>query len=188
MRSNAPFSLFVTMLVVAGSALAPQAQETNSSGQRVPPVNRRPQPPPGPARLMEGLGPIVPVLTEEQLASMAQALQSRREKVRELEMKIRSARRALFEAGLAGKFDEETVRRQAQAVSSLEAERTVLGLKALSEVQPPLTAEQIERIKNALPVMPGRLGPGNAIRESRAARGRTLTNTNRDENDLPPKR
>ncbi len=187
MRWKAASPYFVAMIVIAGVAFAAMAQETNSPGQRVPPVNRRPQPPAGPARLAEGLGSVVTILTEEQRVSLAQALQSQREQVRELEVKIRAARGALFEAGLGGRFDEETVRKQAQVLAGLQVERTVLSLRALSEVKPPLSSEQIERMKNVGPVAPGRVGPRAGIGGPGGERRRALINTNRDQNDLPPK-
>jgi Spy/CpxP family protein refolding chaperone len=109
--------------------------------------------------------------------------------MRELEIKMRSARQELLAAGLDGKFDEEAVRKQALAVANLDAEIAVLRVKAISQVQPPLSPEQIEKIKSATPNLPGRAAAMRGQRESgNAPRRSSVLNTNRDENDLPPKK
>jgi Spy/CpxP family protein refolding chaperone len=94
-------------------------------------------------------------------------------------------------AGMDGTFDEAAVRKQAMAVANLEAELAVLRARALSQIQPALTPEQIEKIRNAAPAGLGaRAGaPGGARGVDRpAARRRALSDTPRDENNLPPKR
>ena len=171
---------FAASLAVSTAALSLSAQGTNA------PVNRpdaRPQAQRNPARPFEGLGPIANVLTEEQRGSMEQALQAQRPQLRELEMKIRDARRQLFETGLTSKFDEAAVRKQAAVLAGYETEMAVLRVKALSQIQPPLSPDQTERIKNA--PSPG-AAPG-ARPTDRPARPRILQDIPRDENDLPPK-
>ncbi len=132
---------------------------------------------------MEGMGPAFEILTPEQRASAAQAMQGQREKVRALEVRIFEARREFFAAGLNGKFDEEAVRRRAQTVANLEAEIAVLRMETLAKVQPPLSPEQIEKIKNS---MPARMNPSSRGMEG-PGRRRNLSDSNRDENDLPSK-
>jgi Spy/CpxP family protein refolding chaperone len=168
-------------LALGSATMALSAEETNAPAN--PPVQSRPGPPRGGVRPLEGFAPMFNVLTDEQRASMEQVLQGQREKLRELEMKTRETRRQLFEAALTGKFDEETVRKQASTLAGLEAEMTVVRAKALSQIQPPLSPEQIERIKNA----PMGGAPGGARPMERPGRQRILQNQNRDENDLPPK-
>jgi Spy/CpxP family protein refolding chaperone len=123
------------------------------------------------------------VLTEEQRESFRTAMEDQREKMRDLEEKTRDARKELIAAGLAEKFDEEAVRQKALGVAKLEAETTVIRAKALSKVKPPLSAEQIEQIKNPPAFNPGenRFQPAPARRTDRAPGGP------RDENDLPAK-
>jgi Spy/CpxP family protein refolding chaperone len=180
---------FTIILTIAVAALTVCAQETNSPGQRIGRGERRFQQPGGPAGPLAGMGPAMSVLTEEQRASVMQAMQAQREKMRELEIKMRSARQELLAAGLDGKFDEEAVRKQAMAVANLDAEMAVLRVKAISQVQPPLSPEQIEKIKSAMPNLPGRAAAMRGQREQEnAARRSSLLNTNRDENDLPPKK
>src|SRR6185436_15338004 len=152
--------------------------QTNAAG-----ADRQGSPTPGAGRFMEGMGPAFEVLTPEQRTSVAQAMQAQREKVRALETKIGEARRALLAAGLNGKFDEEMVRKRAQAVANLEAEIAVLRMESLSKVQPPLSPEQIEKIINS---MPARMNPSIRGMEGQGRR-RNLSESNRDENDLPSK-
>ena len=179
MKMNIAFRWLAAGLVAAAIGLTSQAQEENTAGQN-PPAGRRPIP--GGGRIMDGGGPVLSVLTDEQRASMEQALQAQREKMRELNLKLRDARREMLLAGLDGKFDEAAVRKQAMAVAKLEAELAVLRAKALSQIQPPLTPGQIEKIRNAAPA-----GPGARAAERPAARRRMPSDPNRDANDLPPK-
>lgn len=172
-------------LALAGATELPlYSQETAPS----PPRNSdRPTPiAGGQGFLMNGLGPVGSVLTDEQRASFRQAMEAEREKMRDTETKLRDARKKLIEAGLDGKFDEDAVRKQAMAVATLEAELSVIRARALSQLQPPLSPEQIEKVKNgfaALPRNAERLQPLGT-----AERRHNLTSTNRDENDLPLKR
>jgi Spy/CpxP family protein refolding chaperone len=79
---------------------------------------------------------------------MRETMASDREKIRELEQKIRESRKELFELGLREKFDEAAVREKANETAKLDTEMTVLRVKAISKIRPPLTAEQIEKIKS----------------------------------------
>src|SRR5262245_49191062 len=81
------------------------------------------------SRFTPGLERLFGVLTEEQRASLRQAMEAQREKTRGLEEKLRDARKELFEAGLKEKFDEEAVRQKALAVGKLDAELAVLRAK-----------------------------------------------------------
>ena len=130
-----------------------------------------------PGRFTPGLDRVLNVLTDEQRASFREAIQSQREKVREIEEKIRDARKEIFEAGLKEKFDEEAVRQKAMAAAKLEAEMMVLRAKAFSQMRPPLSAEQMEKLKNL---------PSPGI-ETQSERPRRRPEVSRDENGLPPK-
>jgi Spy/CpxP family protein refolding chaperone len=91
------------------------------------------------------------VLTEEQRRSFREALDGQRDETRKLEEQLRDARKALFEASLARKLDENVVREKALKVGKLEAELTVLRARAMSKIEPPLSAEQLEQLKNPPP-------------------------------------
>jgi Spy/CpxP family protein refolding chaperone len=131
----------------------------------------------GAGRFSPGFERVLSVLTEEQRTSMREAMAADREKIRELEGKIRDSRKELFELGLREKFDEAAVREKAAAVANLDAEMTVLRVKAISKIRPPLTAEQIDKIKSA--------DPGNP--DSQPDPPRRRRDIPRDENGLPLK-
>lgn len=135
----------------------------------------RPGQPGGPPGFRGGPGQGVPlmerVLTEDQRDSLRQAMESQREKMRDLQEKIRDARQAMMKAALADEFKEDLVKAKALEVAKLEAEIGVIRLKALSEVQPALSKEQLEKILN--PPQPQVVGPeesGNRPANRRANR------------------
>jgi Spy/CpxP family protein refolding chaperone len=183
-------TLMAAMIGSAGIALA---QPPPGNGPQNPPPNQNFRRPPGQpgqqgqfgglAQLAPGLAQMVNELTDEQRQSLRAAMQSQREKMRDIEMKVRDARKEMFEAAVSGKFDEAVVRTKAEGVAKLEAERSVLMAKALSQMTPPLTPEQIEKIKNA---QPPQGGPGpNPQRQAIRERRQLDRAPNRDENDLP---
>jgi len=174
MKSKRSLQLLFAGVVIA-SPFTLHSQQTNSPAKPAAAVGQN--------LFLAGLGPIGNVLTEEQRASFRQAMDAQREKIRDNEIKLRDARKKFFDASVTAPFDEATVRKQAQAVATLEAEATVIRAKAVSQIQPPLSNEQIEKIKNSF------AGPRNApALQPAAERQHHLTSTNRDENDLPPKR
>lgn len=123
---------------------------------------------PGPG---QGLPLMEQVLTEDQRDSLRQTMESQREKMRGLQEKIRAARQAMMKAALADEFKEDLVKAKALEVAKLEAEVGVMRLKALSEVQPALSKEQLEKILT--PPQPQALGPddgGNRPGNRRANR------------------
>lgn len=87
------------------------------------------------------------VLTEAQRNSYMEAMKANRDKLMELRMQVNSMQREIFEATLTNKWDENLIREKAMAQARIEAEMTVLNAKAFSEIQPPLTTEQIEKLK-----------------------------------------
>ncbi len=120
---------------------------------------------------------LLSILTEEQRASLREITAGQWTKVRELEEKAREARRAMYETALVDKFKEEAVREKAAAVAKLDAELTVLRLKALSQIRPPLSAEQLQKV-SAPPMPADQTGNENPRRRP---------DIPRDENGLPPK-
>lgn len=179
--------LVPTLAALLGGSLLALAQPT--PGEK--PANRPAPPREGP--LQQRLQALAPrgdfaafrVLTEEQRASLRQTMQNQREQMRGFEEKLRLARKEMIATGLAEKFDEDAVRRQALEVGKLEAELTVLRAKALAQVKPPLSAEQIEQIKNPPPFDPGEFRGAN--RSEPPARPNRPPAAPRDEHDLPAK-
>ena len=125
------------------------------------------------------------VLSEEQRLSLREAMETQRDKIRDLEEKLRDARKEMFQAGLVQKFDEEALRQKALEAGRLDAELTVLRAKALSKLKPPLSPEQIEKLKNPPPFEGGE--PRPEFRRDERPRADRPQRGPRDENDLPPK-
>jgi Spy/CpxP family protein refolding chaperone len=143
-----------------------------------------------------GLERVGAVLTPEQRESIRGLLAENREKAAGIETKLRDARAAVLETALEKNFNEDALRQKLEAVSKLEVELTLLRAKAFAQIEPPLSAEQIERIKNPPPMRPAareRFGPGGpdggpeGMPPRGPARGpRPPGGEPRDENDLPP--
>lgn len=91
------------------------------------------------------------VLTDEQRQSFRAAIESQSEKIQPLEEKMRASRKALLDEITGGKFDETAARQSAEESAKAEAELTVIFAKALSQIQPPISARQIEQMKNFQP-------------------------------------
>src|SRR5436190_10227178 len=147
----------LTMMValVASHAFA-QSDQTKPAPERAAQETRRPGGFMGPGmRGGPGIERVFSVLTDEQRTSLREAMEGEREKVRDLEEKLRDARRALFDAALAQKFDESAIREKAEASAKLEAEITVIRAKAFAKLKPPLSAEQLQKVREA-PAAAGR--------------------------------
>ena len=125
------------------------------------------------------------VLTEDQRASFRVAMDSQRDKLHDLNDKLREARKEALEASVAEKFKEKDVRKKAIAVAKLEAEIAVFRARALSQVKPTLSAEQIERLKNP-PPMDGGI-PRPQFQRDEPRRGDRPARGPRDGRDLPPR-
>ncbi len=121
------------------------------------------------------------VLTDEQKESFKKASEGQRDKTRELEEKLRDARKEVLEATIAEKLDEDALRKKCMDAAKIDADLTVLRAKTLSQVKPPLSKEQIEKLK-APPTMEGGQGRGRYGNEERAK----PIEPGRDKNDLPP--
>ena len=182
MKSKTIIQCLLVCLSLSGATdFTLNSQET---APKPPREGGQPLPPP----MMAGLGPVANVFTEDQRASFRKAMEEQRETVRDLETKLHDARGKLFTQGLDGKFDEAAVRSQALAVATLEAEMSVARARALSQIQPPLSAEQLTKIKTGISNAPRRGDSRMGERlEKRIQHQNSLTATNRDENDLPPK-
>ena len=125
-------------------------------GQPGGPLERREFPAPGnPQAAMQGR--VMMVLTPEQRESMRGNAEVNREDVRELEEKLRDARKEATEATLARDFNERVLRSKLEAAAKIETELAVLRAKALANIEPPLTEEQLEKIKNPAPMANPRL-------------------------------
>jgi Spy/CpxP family protein refolding chaperone len=164
------------------TALGQPSRDTGP-GRPVPPPGaeggERLAPGGGPGQFGPAFGRIFGILTDDQRVSLRQAFEDQRDKARELEEHLRAAREELLNAGLASKFDEELIRQKAMAAARIEAELTVLRAKSLSKIRPPLTPEQVQKLK-APPA------PGAEEAPGAPSRGRSPVPA-RDEHGLPIK-
>jgi Heavy-metal resistance len=185
MKVSRFISCFLIPGILIAVPLASPAQQTNAPENSA----RFRQRPPGildnPAVNGFALGGPVGVLTDEQRASYEAALNKERGLMVELQNRLRVARQEFVEASVGQTFDENSLRQKALAATRLEAEMAVLRAKALSQVQPPLTQEQIQKIKTSQPgpVRPLRQGVRPALQPPPAT-----ASTNQDANGLPPKK
>jgi Spy/CpxP family protein refolding chaperone len=152
---------FATALLLNSASVAKAQPNPDNQDRPRPPIGdrRRGDRPEVPVQPRAGVPPMERVLTEEQRESMRDIMASQREAMRGLQEKVRVARKELLKAALAESFDEEAVRAKALAVARLEADLTVLRVKAFSQVQPPLSDRQIEQIMNPPPM--DRMQAGN---------------------------
>ncbi|HEV2453094.1 MAG TPA: periplasmic heavy metal sensor [Verrucomicrobiae bacterium] len=88
------------------------------------------------------------VLTANQRQSLLQILAADRAQIRPLEEKLRTSRLAMLNQIAGGNFDENLTRQYAAQSAGAEAALTVILARALSKMQPPLSAQQIAQIKN----------------------------------------
>jgi Spy/CpxP family protein refolding chaperone len=91
------------------------------------------------------------VLTDDQRKSFRALIEPQFAKIQPLQEKVRESRKSLLDKIADGKFDETAARQNAQAIANADVELTVIFAKALSQMQPPLSAQQIEQMKNLQP-------------------------------------
>jgi Spy/CpxP family protein refolding chaperone len=183
-REARAFGMVFALLLASAFGASAQSEKNTApsagSADKGPSAQRRQLAgAPGAPRFIPGFDRLQSILTEEQRASLREAMQGQREKLRELEEKIRDARRELLTAGLTDKFDEDAVRQKAMAAAKLDAELTVVRAKAFSQMRPVLSSEQLEKLK-AAPAF------GNREEEQPAA-PRRRADIPRDEHGLPLK-
>jgi Spy/CpxP family protein refolding chaperone len=100
------------------------------------------------------------VLTDAQRDSLRTVLSSQLSQIQPLERQLRSSRQAILSEITSGNFNEANARQNAQASANAEAELTVIYARALSQMSPPLSAEQVQQIKSFQPGQFQRGGDG----------------------------
>jgi len=182
-------SRLISCLMLPGVLIAVPIASTAQPSNAPAPSTRLQRLPPG---IVQGagvngfaLGGPVGVLTDEQRASYEAALGKERGLMLELRNRLEAARQDFLETSVDQKFDEKLFRQKALAAARIEAEMAVVRAKAMSEVQPPLTPEQIQKIKTGQP------GPIRPLRQGERPNfhlPNATANTNQDVNGLPPKK
>jgi Spy/CpxP family protein refolding chaperone len=158
----------VFSLVIIGLATAASAQNQGyGMGERAFPLINR-------------------LLTDEQRQSIQKIIVSQRDQIRPLEEKIRNSRQELLDLTANGNFNETLATQYAGETARAEADLLVIYSRALSQMQPKLSAEQLAQMKN---FQPGRF---RASRDEPAAAPATPevhmklpAPLPRDTNDLP---
>jgi Spy/CpxP family protein refolding chaperone len=172
------------LILLAGFSLVAiftvRAGETNA-----PATPAHPAPTPQSAETTGiAIGGPVGTLTEQQLASYEKAWSSQRGRLAELQNQLRLARQDLLATSLDEKFNESVIHEKALAVAKIDAEMIVLRVRVFSQVQPPLTPEQKEKIKAG---QQGPIHPLNRPAIERPPRRESAAGTNHDDSGLPPK-
>jgi Spy/CpxP family protein refolding chaperone len=121
--------LLLIVLVSMETAASAQQEAGNGSGERFFPMLSR-------------------VLTVNQRQSLLQSLASERGQIRPLEEKLHASRVAMLNQIAGGSFDENLVRQEATQSAAAEADLSVIFARALSKMQPPLSAQQVAQLKN----------------------------------------
>lgn len=91
------------------------------------------------------------LLTDDQRQSLRDLMLSQRDQLQPLEREMRTSRQAMLNEITSGQFDENLVRQYAEQSAKAESELTVIFAKALSQMQPPLSAQQIRQLRNFQP-------------------------------------
>ena len=99
-------------------------------------------------RFFPGMGR---VLTDAQRQSLRQIVTAQFGQMRPLEQQLRSSRQALLNQITSGQFDETLVRQYSEQSAKAEAELTVMFAKDLSQMKPPLSAQQIQQLGSFQP-------------------------------------
>jgi Spy/CpxP family protein refolding chaperone len=182
------FSSWNTLLLSAFLLLCSLAASLAQPETNQPPARDQNQPRPDRPRTFNGspgagrFGPLgerlVNLLTQEQRTSLRKAMEENGVQLRQLDQKFRTARREMLEASLAQPFDETAYRQKAMAAAKIEIDLAVLRAKAMSKIDPPLSAEQLDQLKS--------IPEPNAPPQERPER-KSRFDGPRDENGLPPK-
>lgn len=142
--------LMAGVLMVGGFAL--RAADTNTPAPTPPGATSAPQqgPPPRVRPLPGGAagGPMA-VLTEEQRASYQKNITDKRSEMMELTSKLQASRQEINQLMFSLKVDESQIRQKMMEEANIEADMMILRAKAFANIQPPMTAEQFEKFKEA---------------------------------------
>jgi Spy/CpxP family protein refolding chaperone len=136
------FHITIVVLLLNGLLLVSNAQEKKGPDRFAAGGGSGP-------RVAGGFERLFGLLTEDQRASFRRAMEGQRDKMRGLEQKSAEARRELLEAALVNKFDEAAVRKKLDALMVIDADVTMLRIKTFAKLDPPLTADQLEKLRNA---------------------------------------
>lgn len=141
----------IAVLIASSLASAVVAQPARENQERRPPSQSRPQNdgPRGerPFTPPQGGMPFERILNDEQRAEFFEAMQSNREKMREMGERQQKLRAEMQDSMFADKLDEEGIRKRAAEMAEIDAQRQILQARAFQKVRPSLSPEQLSQFK-----------------------------------------
>jgi Spy/CpxP family protein refolding chaperone len=173
--------LIVCVLLAAASALRAQTAQTNPPLQIMQQRLHDQPPAQSPAVSGVSIGGPYGVLTEEQRTSYRALMKAASGQLMELNSKLVAANHDILVTSVTGTFDENLMHEKALVAARIQADMVVLRAKIFSEVQPPLTPEQAEKIKS------GQTAPPRPTQQPLLRREPPTAVTNNDPNGLLPK-
>ena len=153
MQSKVLTSLLAAGVLFAGSVVL-HADQTNTPAATAPGANSAPpqqgaRPRMRPLPGAPGGGP-QSVLTEDQLASYQKNITDKRADMMELNAKRQTARQEISQLIFSPKVEESQLRQKIMDEAKIEADIAVIQAKAFAEIQPPVTDEEIEKLKESM--------------------------------------
>lgn len=153
--------LFFFAAFVTGIFLLPiltTAQDRDDKPQPRPSGDGRPQPqarpqggqPRGDYFLMR----FREILNEKQVASLREKLEASRESMNEIGKKIMEKRRGMMGLVLAQPTDKKAIRAAFKELAKLESEVAIMRSEMIAAIKPPLSEEQLEKLKQPPPRRP----------------------------------
>lgn len=141
------------VLIACSLASVVVAQPARENQERRPQAQNRPQsdgprgerasgPPQG------GL-PFERILNDEQREQFREAMQSNREKMREMGERQQKLRAEMQDSMFADKLDEEGIRKRGAEMAEIDVQRQIFMARAFQKVRPSLSPEQLAQMKKA---------------------------------------
>lgn len=129
------------------------AQPARENQERWPPAQSRPQSdgPRGERSFgpPQGGMPFERILNDEQRKEFFEAMQSNREKMREMGEHQQKLRAEMQDSMFADKLDEEGIRKRAAEMAEIDAQRQIFMARAFQKVRPSLSPDQLAQMKKA---------------------------------------
>jgi len=144
--------LKITAVLIASSlASTVVAQPARENQERRPPPQSRPQNdgPRGERSFSPPQGgmPFEQILNDEQRREFFEAMQSNREKMREMGERQQKLRAEMQDSMFADQLDEEAIRKRAAEMAEIDAQRQIFQGRAFQKVRPSLSPEQLKQFK-----------------------------------------
>ena len=97
----------------------------------------------------QGGMPFERILNDEQRKEFFEAMQSNREKMRDMGERQQKLRAEMQDSMFADKLDEEGIRKRAAEMAEIDAQRQIFMARAFQKVRPSLSPDQLAQMKKA---------------------------------------